>query len=340
MRERIRWQAHGAPLDDAQLVLLSHHVEYWRDNVRGYDLRVPRARAPGPQLYGELLLVQPIAVRGPLPDLVTRVLDALSELSGLLPSLTVTAMTDDVVFSATPMGFERRARVAGDDIGVRPEGWVGVTDVAPLAQPIRSLADEASLHAVPIAEPPPPATPGFHDLDRDDDATALVRADAIAMRAATSALLVSVAWLRDRPRGDDEQVVFDRAMTALGSASTSGVAPTLVLALEVLRPEGARDRAWCEQVLQTVEADALTRGDLAAVRDVLAEGSTSVLVLSRERRAQLLAYEADDVASAEDVYAAAAQWFEDNRERLDELTAPSASPPIPPPPRAPRPRRR
>ena len=57
----------------------------------------------------------------------------------------------------------------------------------------------------------------------------------------------------------------------------------------------------------------------AIVREALAQGS--VLTLSAERRAQLLAYEADDVEHATHIAAAAQQWFEDNRERLEELTA-------------------
>jgi hypothetical protein len=319
MLDRMRWQAAGAPLADDQVVRLAQHVEHWCEKVRGYDLLVPRERAPGVQLYGELLLLERVAVHGALIDQVTNLLAALSELAGLAPSLTLTLMTEGVVFTATPMGFERRARVAADEVPVRPESWVPVGDVAQLAVPILSLAEEAALHAVPISEPKKPTTAySFEDLDRNDDATARVRVERITIQAAASAALMLVAALRDRPRSEDQQRAFDHSATMLGLARTK-VAPTLVLLLEGTWAEGARDADWCELVRRTVEADERTRDDVAAVRAALADGS--LLTLSAERRAQLLAYEAEDVEHAKHIAEAAQQWFVDNRERLEELTA-------------------
>jgi hypothetical protein len=315
MRDRMRWQASGAVLADDQVALLVQHVEHWREKVQGYDLLVPRERAAGVQLYGELLLLEPVAVRGGLSSQVANLLDALSELAGLVPSMAVTVMSDAVVFTATPMGFERRARAADDDVPVRPGAWVPVGDVAPLAVPILTLAEEAAVHAVPLVTPRKRAY-GFEDLDRDDDATARARVERITMQAAASAALVLVAALRDRPRSDEQQRAFDESATLLGLARWTG-APTLVLLLEGARAEGARDDDWCELVQRTVEADERTRDDVPAVRAALAEGS--VLALSEARRARLRAYEADDVDHAKHVTAAARQWFVDNRERLDEL---------------------
>jgi hypothetical protein len=124
MRDRIRWHGRGASLDTTQLVTLVQHVEHWRGGVPGYDLLIPRDRASDTQLYGEMLLLERVGVRGAIPEIAVRLLDALSELTGLLPNVTVTVMTDDVVFAATPMGFERRARAPGDDMPARPEDCV------------------------------------------------------------------------------------------------------------------------------------------------------------------------------------------------------------------------
>jgi hypothetical protein len=96
-------------------------------------------------------------------------------------------------------------------------------------------------------------------------------------------------------------------------------APTLVLLLEGTRPEHLPEREWCDEVLRAVENDERTRDDVAAVREVLSEGSTTpVLSLSGDRRAQLLAYEADDVELARNYVAAAERWLAANRERLEE----------------------
>jgi hypothetical protein len=320
MFERMRWSASGAPLADDQLVLLAQHVEQWCEQVRGYDLLVRRERAAGVQVYGELLILEAIAVGGELSSQVTALLDALSELAGLVPGLAMTVTSNVVAFTATPMGFERRARVPGDDMPVRPEGWEPVGDVAPLAVPILTLAEEAALHAVPLVAPKPPTTAySFEDLDRDDDATARVRVERITIQGSAAAALVLVAALRDRPRSDDQQRAFEESAKLLAFARWKG-APTLVLLLEGTRAE---DGEWCEVVRRTVEADERTREDVAAVRVALAEGS--VLVLSAERRAQLLAYEAQDVEYAKHIAVAAQQWFVDNRERLDELIAQATS---------------
>jgi hypothetical protein len=319
MRDRIRWQASGAPLERELLITIVQHVAHWREKVQAYELFVPRASVVGPQLWGELLLLERIAVRGAVPDPVATLLDALSELTGLAPSLTFTVMTDDVVFSATPMGFERRARAPGDAVGVRPESWVPVSEVAPLARPILTLGDEARLHAVPLR--PPEGDSGFRDLDADDDATAMMRAEAIGTRAATASALLLVVELRDRPRSEEQQRAFDHATVVLGFAQVTGVAPSLVLLLEGARPERARDRDWCELVVRSVEADERTRPDVASVRHVLGDGSTrAVLELTAERRAQLRALEAADVESARHVAAAAQRWFAINRERLEQLS--------------------
>jgi hypothetical protein len=208
---------------------------------------------------------------------------------------------------------------------VRPENWVPVADVAPLALPLRTLVEEASRHALPVttSEVASPAF-SFQDLDRDDDATARMRAKAITMRAATAVALLLVAELRSRPRSEDQQRAFDHAMTVLAFASMTGVAPTLVLLLEGMRAERARGRDWCDHVLQIMIADERTRDDVADVREVLADGATRpVLTLSAERRAQLLVHEADDLESARRDAVAAQQWFANNRERLEELKEPS-----------------
>ena len=159
MRDRMRWQARGAALDESQRVLLVQHVEHWREKVQGYDLLVPREAALDVQLYGELLILERIALRGALPSNVANLLDALSELTGLIPTLTLTVMTEDVFFAATPMGFERRPRMPHDEILARPETWVHVAEVAPLALPLLTLAEEAARHARPFIPPEVPSTP-------------------------------------------------------------------------------------------------------------------------------------------------------------------------------------
>ena len=68
MPERMRWYARGTPPSAEQLALLVQHVEHWREKVPGYGLLVPPERAAGAQLYGELLILERIRVRGALPE--------------------------------------------------------------------------------------------------------------------------------------------------------------------------------------------------------------------------------------------------------------------------------
>jgi hypothetical protein len=317
----MRWYARGTPPSAEQLALLVRHVEHWREKVPGYGLLVPPERAAGAQLYGELLILERITVRGALPENVATLLDALSELIALIPSVSITVMTDDVVFAETPMGFERRPRRPNDDMLERPEHWRPVTEIAALVLPIRGLGEEASLHAVPLA-PPGVASLAlrFDDLDLYDDQTAMRHVESISIRAAKAEMLLLVAELRDRPRSDAQQRVFEQGMTALGFARMTESAPTLVLLLEGPRPQSARERDWCELVLRTVTDDERTSDEVAAVGRVLSDGSTSaVLTLSAERRAHLLAHEAEDLESARQDAAAAREWFANNRERIEEL---------------------
>src|SRR4051812_1512249 len=129
MRDRIRWYARGAALDTAQMVTLVQHVEHWSEQVQRYDLLVPRDRAATFEVYGELLILERVAVHGALPNIVTTLLDAVSELIRLLPGATMQVMTTDVVFVDTPMGLDRRSRTPEDDIAVRTDGWIRVADV-------------------------------------------------------------------------------------------------------------------------------------------------------------------------------------------------------------------
>lgn len=305
MNDRIRWCGTGPFLDDEQRATLARHVAHWRGMLRGYALWVPAQPALGPQVYGELLLLERVGVRrdsGPSATLI----DALSELTTLVPQLRFAIVTDEVVFDATPMGFERRARTAADVAPMRPEGWVALepTDDAAPAEPA----------ALPLAAPSTIA-----DLDGMDDDDARQQTEAVLLRVQAVRALLCVAELRDRPRSEAQQHLYDVMLMLLGLVNRSRTAPTLVLAFQGLRPQSALDETWQRSLLATIREDERTREYVEQLAE-LAGSTTATLALSAERRAALLAAEADDVAHARQLAEQLPTWLESNRERIDELT--------------------
>jgi len=263
--DHLRWVVRAAPLDADGYATVAAHVRHWRARLPAYDLYVPAAheRVVGLQIYGELALDAPAPVRTPTGAVAT-VLDALDELGRLLPGSTITVAATAVVYEPTPMGFAPRARRRDDALALAAPvpGWVRASTLSgeqPAPEPSVMVPDRGI----------PERRGAIPELELRVDVSDPVQLDALLDQMSRSALIIILAGLRDRPRSEEVQAVYDQGIDALGLAGLSRTAPTIVLALTGRIPAACRDNPeWLRSVGACVHRDDRTREHLRAIADL------------------------------------------------------------------------
>jgi len=133
--------------------------------------------------------------------------------------------------------------------------------------------------------------------------------------------VILVAALRDRPRSEAQQQLYEQAVYGLGLASAARSAPTLLLALEGGLPDqAASDPRWLATVLDTLSDEARTDLDGPALAD-------NDFALDPARRTILRALEADDVAYARQVIEALRAWVASESDQLEPTPRPPSDEP-------------
>jgi len=88
-------------------------------------------------------------------------------------------------------------------------------------------------------------------------------------RSSVSAMVVVCAGLRDRPRSEEVQALYDQGIDALGLGGYARTAPTIVLALTGRIPAACRDNPeWLRSVGACAHRDDRTRAHVRAIVDL------------------------------------------------------------------------
>ena len=260
--DHLRWVVRAAPLDADGYATVAAHVRHWRAQLPAYDLFVPAAdqRVVGIQLYGELALETAATARAPTGAIAT-VLDALDELGRLLPGSAVTVAATAVVYDATPMGLHPRARTPEDVMPLETPGpgWVRAS----------TLGGEQPAPESVVLTPSERSPDGIPDLDPRNPGAAAERVEAMVHRSSVSTMVVICAGLRDRPRSEEVQALYDQGIDALGLGGYARTAPTIVLALTGRIPAACRDNPeWLRSVGACAHRDDRTRAHVRAIVDL------------------------------------------------------------------------